>query len=151
MSPFAPARQPPGCPNHPEQPAAACCRACGRWFCPECLVELLGQPLCEPCKKRRLEQLQAGGAYLPEPVSTVPPENWWAVVSFALALCGLYPCVGLATGPLAVIAGILGLIRSRQMAGHPRKWAAVTGLALGGVITIGVWGWMILSAAHLLR
>jgi hypothetical protein len=40
------------CVRHPEREAAARCRACGGFFCRECVVEHEGRLLCAPCLAR---------------------------------------------------------------------------------------------------
>jgi uncharacterized RDD family membrane protein YckC len=50
-----------GCKNHPgvEDNLVRCAR-CAEAFCPDCIVEIGGQPLCAACKDERLLDLRSG-------------------------------------------------------------------------------------------
>jgi uncharacterized RDD family membrane protein YckC len=51
------------CKNHPAvEEALVRCARCAESFCPDCYVELGGQPFCAECKVQRLLDLRAGTA-----------------------------------------------------------------------------------------
>ena|SRR5205809_554494 len=43
------------CANHPQAPAAAYCRTCGKALCEECKRDVMGAIYCEPCIAARLQ------------------------------------------------------------------------------------------------
>jgi len=49
----------PFCSHHPGIEASANCARCGQPFCDACLVEILGQRFCAPCRDVRLAEMQA--------------------------------------------------------------------------------------------
>lgn len=131
------------CTTHHGVPASGTCCECRRAYCSHCLVELMGQPVCGLCKNERLLRAERGGGYLPEPGLGLPQENWWALLSVGLLLVSLQPCLGMVTAPLAVLCGIVGLLQSSRSGTGHRRGAAIAGLALGGLMTLGLWGWMV--------
>jgi hypothetical protein len=58
------------CVNHPTTETDHTCAQCGRPFCDACLVEILGQRYCGPCRDRRLAEMQG---QLTPPQTTAPP------------------------------------------------------------------------------
>ena len=40
------------CSNHPARTATMVCFSCGKWYCDECTVTLLPQPLCISCAQK---------------------------------------------------------------------------------------------------
>src|SRR5437762_13555352 len=47
------------CTYHPGVEASGACARCGQPFCDACLVEILGQRFCGPCRDMRLAEMQA--------------------------------------------------------------------------------------------
>ncbi len=132
--------------NHPGVAATAACGRCQRPYCSHCLVEFMGQQLCGPCKAERLLRAEiGGGAYMPEPVSSVPREHWWALVSIGLAVTSIHPCAGMATGPLALIAGIVAMVQSQRDPTLPRKNIPLVGILLGLLGTVWSWGMVLMA------
>ena len=43
---------------------------------------------------------------------------------------------------MAVLCGIVGLLQSTRSGTAHRRGAALAGLALGGLMTLGIWGWI---------
>lgn len=49
------------CKNHPQvTEQLSSCSRCGQSFCPNCLVQLQGQPYCAGCKSERVRDVQSG-------------------------------------------------------------------------------------------
>lgn len=139
--------QPPvgPCMNHPGNPATATCSHCRRPYCSQCLVELLGQQFCGTCKAERVLRAEIGGnVYMPEPVSSVPREHWWALVSVGLAVSSIHPCAGIASGPLAIITGIVAMVQSGRDPTLPRKNVGLVGMLLGLLGTLWSWGGLLM-------
>jgi TM2 domain-containing membrane protein YozV len=78
------------CANHPQNPAAAYCRTCGKPLCEECKRDVRGVIYCEECIAARLQ-----GTLPPAPGPGVP---------------GAVPPVRTESGPNPVLAAILGFI-----------------------------------------
>jgi len=76
----------------------------------------------------------------------VPYRNAAALTSYYTGVFSVIPCLGLILVPVAIVAGILGLIRAAQ---HPESHGrshAWTGIALGLVsIAEHVGGWFLLN------
>jgi uncharacterized RDD family membrane protein YckC len=54
------------CSNHPEVTSGVvACARCGGMFCPDCVVELDGQPYDAVCKDEQVRDLQSGVSALP--------------------------------------------------------------------------------------
>src|SRR5437762_3438267 len=88
------------CTYHPGIEASGGCARCGQPFCDACLVEILGQRFCGPCRDVRLAEMQGFGVpgRLPQPVfagtGKVDLGRWFGagielikgdIVAFALA------------------------------------------------------------------
>jgi len=48
------------CVNHPGVKAVAACSICARRFCADCLIDILGSPVCAGCKGLALVRLRQG-------------------------------------------------------------------------------------------
>lgn len=46
------------CPNHSDRLPECLCAVCHAGFCSSCVVELLGQPHCGPCRDARVVRMQ---------------------------------------------------------------------------------------------
>ena len=68
------------CAVHPDRPAAAYCRTCGKPLCEDCKRDVIGAIYCEPCIAARLQGQPAVRAGMPNPS--------------AAAVLGLIPGVG---------------------------------------------------------
>lgn len=138
------------CANHPEAPAAAYCRSCGKPLCAECRREAQGTIFCE-------EHLPAAAPVPPPPVTAPPPPVYTAPprtdmgASPALAfLLGLIPGVGaIYNGQYAkglIHAVIFGLMVSVMDSHPPRGMEPLLG------ILIAVWVfYMAIEAYHTAR
>jgi flagellar motor component MotA len=75
--------------------------------------------------------------------SFVPRKNPAAVYSYAISIAALIPVVGLALGPVAVVLGIVGLIKSRRRPEVLGTNFAAAGISLGTLNSLfnaaGVW------------
>lgn len=68
-----------------------------------------------------------------------PARNPFAVAAYYLGLFSLIPYVGIALGPVAILLGIAGLVKSRKQPEVQGGGHAWTGIAAGAVGLI-VWG-----------
>ena len=74
-------------------------------------------------------------------VSTlIPYKNGWALASYYCAVFSLIPLLGHLLGPLALLFGILGLVRVSKYPTAKGTAHAIVGLVLGLLTTIGYWG-----------
>ena len=77
------------CANHPQAPAAAYCRTCGKALCEECKRDVMGAIYCEPCIAARL---QVGAPIGAGAAGQVPPSG---SPNLAVAtILGMIPGVG---------------------------------------------------------
>ncbi|HTK74808.1 MAG TPA: DUF4190 domain-containing protein [Gemmataceae bacterium] len=67
-------------------------------------------PAAKPRRSRRRELLDEGGVF----GSFTPWKNPPAVYSYAVALAGLTPVLGLLLGPAAIVLGLVGQSRLRR-------------------------------------
>src|SRR4051794_39554793 len=79
--------------NHPEIEATRSCDACGRPFCENCLVEIMGRRLCSGCKVEAV--VGVGGRKQRHPLAVpalVVPIAGWAVFCLlpVTSILGLY-------------------------------------------------------------
>jgi hypothetical protein len=82
------------CANHPQNPAAAYCRTCGKPLCTSCTRPINGVIYCETCLGERV-----GG--------TVPPQQpYQPVTNVGMRV----PPPGSSSGPNPTLAGLLGAI-----------------------------------------
>jgi hypothetical protein len=72
------------CYNHDETPSEKTCVDCQVAFCPACVVELRGQPVCGPCKNFRLRGLSRPARLAPLAVITLVVALASGPVSFCL-------------------------------------------------------------------
>ena len=91
------------CANHPSIPAAAVCATCGRPYCEQCLVEVLGQRQCGPCRDRQLAVMQG---YAPDPAARPPVWRWY--VAFCVLMALMYLAVGALGGVFLAFADQMG-------------------------------------------
>ena len=78
------------CANHPQAPAAAYCRTCGKALCEECKRDVMGAIYCEPCIAARLQTATPASAGVPvaQALPSGPPNP--AVAT----MLGMIPGVG---------------------------------------------------------
>ncbi len=155
------------CLNHPWIESHAACSRCGQPFCDSCLVELLGNRLCAPCRNVRLAEVQGFRRVTPiyAGTGTIALGRWlaagWNIAMADLLTWGLATivtmfamscsCYGLA-GPL--ICGML-MMAFRKMSygaiaidnlfdGFKRfLWAFLAFLMIGAVylvLYLGLYG-----------
>jgi len=77
------------CANHPQAPAAAYCRTCGKALCEVCKRDVMGAIYCEPCIAARL---QVGAPIGAGAAGQVPPSGSPNLA--AATLLGMIPGVG---------------------------------------------------------
>jgi hypothetical protein len=77
------------CANHPQAPAVAYCRTCGKALCEECKRDVMGAIYCEPCIAARLQgvPVAAGVPLAQAPLSGAPNPT-------VAAMLGMIPGVG---------------------------------------------------------
>lgn len=71
------------------------------------------------------------------PAYTPPPARKLSISSMLSLICGILGCVPFATGALAVLLGIIGMIRTSNPLKSGR-WMAILGMVLG-LMSLGVW------------
>jgi hypothetical protein len=72
----------------------------------------------------------------------IPYRNPTALTGYYLAVFSLIPCVGLLLGPAAVILGIVGMKFRNKNPEAGGLGHAITALVLGGLTTLGNWGFV---------
>src|SRR3982750_4852315 len=144
------------CQNHPEVPATAYCRSCGKAVCDECRRDAFGTVFCAehaPAPAAAMPPPAAGPVYTPPipgapPMPGVAPGYVYADVSPGLALfLGMIPGVGAiyngqyAKGLVhAVVFGILCSIADSR-AGHGTEFVF-------GMMAFAWWAYMVFEAYH---
>jgi hypothetical protein len=92
-------------------------------------------------KVRNIRRDPAGDA-----VSTIIPyRNGMALAAYYLGVFSLIPCLGLLLGPAGLIFGILGLRYVKKNPTAKGTGHAIAGIIMGGLATLGNWGFIILS------
>jgi hypothetical protein len=121
------------CTNHPGVMAVGNCANCGRPFCGNCLVNIMGRPFCAACKNLAVaNQPMAEGAMMPCKEANE---------ALTYAIVGLF-CFGIILEPIALVKAS----KARKMiALNPRltgsgKVTAATVIAIVGLVlwVIGV-------------
>lgn len=139
------------CQNHPEIPAAAYCRSCGKPLCVECRRDVYGTVYCA---EHAPVQTPPPGAYVPPPPPPGPAgasPYTYPDVSPGLALfLGMIPGVGaIYNGQYAkglVHALIFGILASMadSRAAHGLEW-------IFGISIMVWWAYMVFEAYHTAR
>ncbi len=102
------------------QPAPQQCHGCFRNYCADCVVEILGSTGCGPCRDRKVDRLERGGA------PTVPRRLFWAggtligigFVGFAFGLGGMVTgtlLYGLSLFVLSAFMAWVGVMTNRSL------------------------------------
>jgi hypothetical protein len=68
----------------------------------------------------------------------IPTKNPKALAAYYCGVFALVPCFSPVLGPLAIIFGLLGLKETQRHPGLPGKGHAITGIILGGIMTLAV-------------
>jgi hypothetical protein len=147
------------CQNHPDVPATAYCRSCGKAVCDECRRDAFGTVFCAehaPAPAAAPPPPAPGPAFTPPPTGTAPlpgaaPGYVYADVSPGLALfLGMIPGVGAiyngqyAKGLVhAVVFGILCSIADAHT-GHGSDFVF-------GMMAFAWWAYMVFEAYHTAR
>ncbi len=77
------------CATHPQTPATAFCRTCGKALCDDCKRDVMGAIYCEPCIAARLQG--AGPAVAqPQPVAGLPNPVAAGVLGFLVPGVGAW-------------------------------------------------------------
>jgi hypothetical protein len=113
----------PACVNHPAIETERACAACRQPFCPDCLVEMSGQPLCGACKNLSVRDLQRRAV-----VGDKPAHD--AFMYSLLGICILGPIIQ----PIALYKGIKALEQYRENPSLPNRWKAVTAIVISSVM-----------------
>ena len=66
----------------------------------------------------------------------IPTKNPKALIAYYCGVFALVPCFSPILGPLALILGILGLNECKRNPGLPGKGHAITGIVMGGIMTL---------------
>jgi uncharacterized RDD family membrane protein YckC len=65
------------CPHHPEVvDGLAACSRCGQTFCPDCLIQLQGMPVCATCKAQGVLDIQSNSRLMQE--EAFPLASRWS-------------------------------------------------------------------------
>jgi hypothetical protein len=122
------------CFDHPSSRAIATCSQCGRFVCPLCVVELMGNNFCPSCMAAGLSKV-AGRDLAPSRV---------AYDSIALTLAAapllMFPLTML-TGPVAIFLAVRYWKRPLVLM-HRNRWRFVVAIVLG-LLEVGGLGWLI--------
>ena len=86
------------CANHPDQPAAAYCRSCGKPLCESCRVEIMGAIYC------------AEHMPVAQKTAEAPPLPLYTQTPYSVAATGQSPYTAPARRPSPALATLLGLI-----------------------------------------
>src|SRR4029078_11847759 len=86
------------CQNHPDVSAGDRCVGCGKDFCGDCLVEVVGKKYCAGCK-----YLFVQGRQVVREEATVPCKE--ANTALLFAIVSVF-CCGCILGPIAVIKAV---------------------------------------------
>lgn len=113
----------PACSNHPQIEASAPCGHCGRSFCDGCLVDLIGQRLCEACKGR----LVSG-------ITTRPQQHPLALPALLVPTLGYLACglPVLVTSPIGLLLGMRVLRELRDRPHYTGRTLALAGMVISG-------------------
>jgi len=145
------------CPNHPEIPATAFCRSCGKPLCDQCRRDAFGTVYCDEHlpASAPVPPPPAPGPGAPPPFSpyAAPPPSVYASVSPGLALfLGCIPGVGaIYNGQYAkgiLHAVIWGVLMSIGDSGAMHR-AGAEPLVI--ITMIAFWAYMALEAYHTAR
>ncbi|MEW6555473.1 MAG: CPBP family glutamic-type intramembrane protease [Actinomycetota bacterium] len=120
--------QRPRCETHPESPAMARCSACGRYLCPQCIVEVSSRAFCAECARLEQPTPPAQDAAPPQaavPAAAPPPITAPASVPGApvsahlVATCAFHPGVRAVTRCSAcgalICAGCQRMVGSKRV------------------------------------
>lgn len=75
------------CATHPQTPATAYCRTCGKALCDDCKRDVMGAIYCEPCIAARL---QGAGPAVAQPVGELPNPAVAGVLGFLIPGVGAW-------------------------------------------------------------
>lgn len=127
------------CPNHPGFQAAGTCAGCHTPFCGQCLAEVHGFPLCEPCKVAYLDRLGAAAPASGPPTvadQLIPVKNPFAMTAYYLSVFSLIPCAGLLLGPAALVLAAKARKACQENPNLPGKAHIMVANVLGGLTTL---------------
>jgi hypothetical protein len=146
------------CENHPEVPAAAYCRTCGKPVCDACRRDAFGTVFCA-------EHMPAPAAAAP-PVNPIPPPGYSASVVMPPPP-GARPVYADVSPPLALLLGLIpgvGAIYNGQYAKglvHAIIWGILMSMAnseaargfepMFGMLVAAWWAYMAFEAYHTAR
>lgn len=115
---------PSDCVDHPGIEAVATCSICGRRFCGDCLIDILGSHVCAGCKGLALVRLRQGTyGVKPWRKSRQSPYAIFAAGILGFLFCGLF-------SGLAVFGYILHRMEVREGIAQRSRLADI-GFALG--------------------
>lgn len=118
------------CKNHPDVAAVNRCAACAEAFCPNCLVEIQGQPYCASCKVLGVQG---------QPAAFVQPSIPCKEANEALtySLIGII-CLGIILEPIAIIKALRAkrlIAENPQLSGAGKANAAL----IIGIVSLILW------------
>jgi hypothetical protein len=126
------------CKNHAEAPAVERCAGCAESFCPDCLVEVLGQKYCSSCKV-----MGVTGPPLMDEVPTIPCPL--AKEALTYAIVSIF-CFGIILAPVALVKASKA---KKLLAADPRLQGSgqVNAATIISSFVIGLWVLGIISRA----
>lgn len=111
--------------------------------CPACGAEQAADlQSCPKCAQQRAPRGRRPESAPPREVSLgpkLPRNNPRALYAFRCGVYGLIPFAGLVFGPMALLAGILGLRHAKSNPHDKGASHAVTGIVLGAVELLANW------------
>lgn len=111
------------CYQHPQRPVVSACARCGRPFCRDCGLEMLGMHLCEGCKLKVATEIEN---------KVVLPDANRALLMAALGLFA----AGFVLGPYALWRASQAQRLLRWTPWLRGRWHIRAAFVLGGVATL---------------
>jgi TM2 domain-containing membrane protein YozV len=109
------------CATHPQTPATAYCRTCGKALCEDCKRDVMGAIYCEPCIAARL---QGAAPAAPPPGADLPSPAVAGVLGFLVPGVGAWYNGQFAKGFIHVLIFALLIVATNQI-----HWAFAFGIA----------------------
>jgi hypothetical protein len=117
------------CSNHPSARAYDRCVGCAEPFCPDCLVEIHGEPYCGSCKVMAVQGRPRDEA------ATRPCKE--ANDALTYAIVGIF-CFGIILEPIAIVKAFKAknlIDRDPTLTGSGKATAAL----IIGFVSLGLW------------
>lgn len=116
------------CARHPDNVSRFVCARCGDFVCDVCVMRIEGKISCPKCFDYRhgRGELESARASFSLPVTSMTS-------GIVALLIGVLGCWGLAVGAIAIVTGILALVRIKKQPGLPGRRKAITGIVTGSL------------------